>query len=1487
MAEAINLNGMDYGCNPGGGGGTANNTGGKLRILFIGNSNMIDSVSYLPFVLKNIAPNLKTVIGTAYIGGSNIAQHMAYFTGADANHKVTLTIPQTGYTGSYATGDFEFWVDPSDNLKPYKETLNGVAGDGYRGYKFQKSVNGGAWGPRSSYIPPADVLAAEPWDLIVLQDAANNVAWSNVGPFVYGLQRYIGKHIGKSVKFGWMMTHAASNTDALMKAQWKDLAKIAKKVMQETGNAILLTPGTAVQSLRVIPAIAGLGIGGNLCADNVHMQEGLGCLCAAYAVAGGILNEMNIDYRGIVGEGTRPDPDWCLEKKIPGMNPGVDENNPPVVIGITEDNCMLAQVAAVNAVKYPFKVISPSQESNATGREVLSVDEFVKAPDEDGTTGQTLQINAQGKPEWVTPSAGTTPDSELSENSTNAVQNKVVTAALNQKANAKGTYEDFVAGDIVSLNDRVTVADKFVVRTTAGDESIDSSQEALLLELKGGCGEMEAEAFKIYSLKWNKTNQLDPETWASGKTSGYITGAVSSGAIGSGSHKLCIIRCPKCEAGEYGTAEKNNGYLLTDSEGNNLKVGDGTIIGVWYSETLPAVGSEVAAVTEHTFAGHTERFYLPDEGYMVVEVAGDANLSGICAHIAWSKDYDKFTAFVSPAELVVAVSALTSKFQTATVNGKTCIILRGIEQGNGGIFDRVVIYPEGGGTYERNIAAQLLTGLEWTETVIEGEVVEGEGEATSGYRYTASLPTTGTYAAMRDGLMRSDIEGMTLDGFTLQYESVEQITPATAFAGKYVDYQIATPVTGTHSINPTGKLPNDMGTEEVIGGEWATGTIVISYMRGFKDSMRALLNDFNVAAAELAELKYTKPLYCVGAWLGNANTASPTDLDNPDALAVFGNKEWALDWRPFLVDMTAIEGETKKRPVMELKRSNWLRDIYGKWAPVVGITTAMRDECMANALYTDAACTEQYCAAGAFDPEAFLALCSIETVDGVKKLTHPTLYKAADTEVTHYLMPWETTETKYSIFIGRKDEVYLLDNVVGASGKEWNGILGAKANVWDGVDVEAFALKPTGICPSPATAISENGVTKIRSFFYNYPSSLTGIMGRKGYASNCAMFYGDGHYPTSGYSQISTKTTARANNHVATAPFPVAEGGWHARNTFLRCVETALGTKYLCSYARFSSGITAVDACGNEGQWLERGGVRIKATGDADWTYKNWGGSGKIYYKDGSAYKTIDMAAMLTSYGPHMKTLEAQIALSFAVEFGIGAGDKFEYNGCTWWYSNPTTSTFTPPTVAAGYMNARVYKIVAGEFAAYSDTSGTEETFTVECCLRTGLMLGCDMSGDIGPYWGGGCEIVGECVTAPASGSYGYTLKAYIEPDQTKWVNEGDTSVNIGTKFASGFEDKYRYAGSIVTRTSNYMRRRLPNTPLPASHGGGFGKGECGYGYMANYWGSAGKKTRVGVLCGTYAYHSSLSARSLFAYTSASFTFAYFCASAQVLLDVQ
>lgn len=1037
-------------------------------------------------------------------------------------------------------------------------------------------------------------------------------------------------------------------------------------------------------------------------------------------------------------------------------------------------------------------------------------------------------------------------------------------------AKSEGEEPGLIAGDLASFDDRVTIADQFVVRTTAVDESIDSSKDALLLEIVGGTGATEDTAFKINAMRWNRSNALDPSAWASGKTSGYILGHIANGAIESGSNKIAIIRCPKCEAGEYGTAEKNNGYLITRRNGTNMHVGDGTIIAVAYSENIPSVGTEVETVEEHTFSGHSEKFYLPEEGFMVVEIAAAATLADIDIHLAWSKDYNVFAAYQAPAELTIAVSALTSKFETATVNGKTCLILRGIEDAGHSVYDRIVIYAEGGGTYQRNIAKSLLTSLTWTETTVTEEDI-------TKYRYTAVLPTSGTYAAKVDCLMRCDVDGMTISNRTLCFESETQITPATEFAGKYVDYEIATPVTGTHTINPAGKKPDDMATEEVVGDIHKTGTIVISYCRGFRDTMLALVNDFRKASEQIQILDYTKPKFCVGEWLENALASSSSELDNPDALAVFGDKDWAMDWRPFLVDMTATQGEVMKRPKMELKKNNWLRDIYGNWAPVVGITQAQHDACMTNALYTDAECTEQYCAAGAFNPEEFVKLCSVVTDNGKKKLSIPKLYTDVDTEVTHYLMPWETVEKKYSIFVGRKDEVYLMDNMIGASGKEWNGILGSNCNFWDGADLKMYALKPTGICPSPITAISDNGTVKSRCFFFNYPSNLSGTTGYNGLATNCELFYGNGHYPYI-ISQIGSKTYARNNNSDTTAPFPVAEGGWHARNTFLRCIETAMGTKNLCAATRFSGGINSNNAANDETTISVYGGVRWKKSEDSEWGYSSWGGNTHGIYKNATGGKEV-MVATLNNYSFHSKVLEDQIAVSFAVEFGITAGETYIFNGCEWRYENVTPSgTFNPKTIAQGEMNCRSYKTVKGTFSAYN-SDGTAQNFDVECVLCTGLMLGCNMSGDGGPYWGGGCEIVGECETTPASGSYGYELKAYIEPDQTKWINEGNTSIDIGQKFS--FEDKYKLAGSVVTRANNYIRRRMPHTPLPVSQGGGLLKGESGYGSMANYWGAAGKRTRVGVRCGYGAYSSYLSARSLFAYNSAGIDYVLlrFCSS--------
>ena len=106
-------------------------------------------------------------------------------------------------------------------------------------------------------------------------------------------------------------------------------------------------------------------------------------------------------------------------------------------------------------------------------------------------------------------------------------------------------------------------------------------------------------------------------------------------------------------------------------------------------------------------------------------------------------------------------------------------------------------------------------------------------------------------------------------------------------------------------------------------------------------------------------------------------------------------------------------------------------------------------------LYLDEAQQQKYCDAGAFDAEAFY------NEHGMAKL-----YNSEGAEV-RVLRPWETTETKYTIGIARTDTVYLLDNVIGESGKAWKGIF-TNPVVWDGIDVSKYPLVPTAIGPGPA-----------------------------------------------------------------------------------------------------------------------------------------------------------------------------------------------------------------------------------------------------------------------------------------------------------------------------------------------------------------------------------------------------------------------------------
>ena len=119
----------------------------ELRILAVGNSFSEDSIGYIPGIVKKVCPNLRLTIGIAYMGGSPLAQHYAYFSGND----VTL-------------GNYTYKTENGQ----YKRINNNTQETEFSGlYTFYKSVDGGAW--TSASFTVQQFLDNEDWDIITFQ----------------------------------------------------------------------------------------------------------------------------------------------------------------------------------------------------------------------------------------------------------------------------------------------------------------------------------------------------------------------------------------------------------------------------------------------------------------------------------------------------------------------------------------------------------------------------------------------------------------------------------------------------------------------------------------------------------------------------------------------------------------------------------------------------------------------------------------------------------------------------------------------------------------------------------------------------------------------------------------------------------------------------------------------------------------------------------------------------------------------------------------------------------------------------------------------------------------------------------------------------------------------------------------------------------------------------------------------------------------------
>ncbi len=526
-----------------------------------------------------------------------------------------------------------------------------------------------------------------------------------------------------------------------------------------------------------------------------------------------------------------------------------------------------------------------------------------------------------------------------------------------------------------------------------------------------------------------------------------------------------------------------------------------------------------------------------------------------------------------------------------------------------------------------------------------------------------------------------------------------------------------------------------------------------------------------------------------------------------------GNKDFLVDWHPFLIDHTDNAGEAT-HPVGQLMDNNFFRFTTGAFAPAVGITEDMRAACDVQ-LYTDEAHTQPLTLKNGVVVTDKDGAHPYNATEVYNSLGLVTLYDADGNKVRQ-LLPWETTETKYSIMIGRYDTLYLVDRQVGKSGKMLSGVF-RKPITYDGIQTGRFPLLGSALSPCPATTVGN----KTRTFFYAYQVGDTGTTNSNGYNGLCTMFTDTKRtYPRSNdVNQITNMTMARANNADANSPVPFAEGGYHAINTFITCMELYYGTKYLHDNNLFGSGISSNDDCNSESTFLANGGVRYKEHGAEQWVYAKLGNTTSFSINKGTN------KASLSNYLNYNKAkeecMESQMAASWATEMGIAENTEFEAYGAKYRCKNVVGAK----GLADGKMNCKVLKVMKGTGKGYKDAS-TLATYDIEVCLRMSLYSGMNLSGDIFAYWGGGCEMVGTNKkqrnendnTEQMDNAF---VDFYLEPKQEKWLKEKSASKDeLGT---FEFESAYAKVGTFGPPflIDSFVKTRLGFTPYKTANGGG------------------------------------------------------------------
>ncbi len=336
--------------------------------------------------------------------------------------------------------------------------------------------------------------------------------------------------------------------------------------------------------------------------------------------------------------------------------------------------------------------------------------------------------------------------------------------------------------------DALNVGDDWTdaIRTTAGDQSVDSAKGARILSIVAQT-DFAASAFK---------------------TTGFN---LLHDAVGVGDGFYFPV--PALAFGVFGTAAQPNGVLFTSNANQKLTP---TVRFKALSAGVPSSVNDGSACA-YTDSNGYRFFTCTEPGYMIVSGIALANT---CAHIAWSRRYDEF---ISPTEASDAGSSISLSTILAAVHSDVSKLLT-VGRGAGLVSDRID-FDGTKAVWTRKVARVQPT---WTRSELDAE--------TGLYTYTAAI------SAMASGGL-AEFEGankpaISVEGTTLTYYSASS-TAETA----YVKYELATQATGNVSLSNQLTI-EDWGLEILVG---ASGSAIVTtqYAQSYPDALAQLLSEID------------------------------------------------------------------------------------------------------------------------------------------------------------------------------------------------------------------------------------------------------------------------------------------------------------------------------------------------------------------------------------------------------------------------------------------------------------------------------------------------------------------------------------------------------------------------------------------------------------------------------------------------------------------